>query len=90
MGGRGGRGGSSGPVDNKEFYDLLGVAQDAEESEIKKAYRKGALKHHPDKGGDPEKVCIFVITSIALSIFWLRVNHALHATCQLMHVDCLQ
>jgi len=53
MPGRGGRG--SGPVDNSEFYDLLGVSKDATEAEIKKAYKRGALKHHPDKGGDPEK-----------------------------------
>ncbi|RXK36245.1 chaperone regulator [Tremella mesenterica] len=34
--------------------DKLGVAHDATDDEIKKAYRKNALKHHPDKGGDPE------------------------------------
>ena len=56
MPGRGGRG--SGPVDNSEFYDLLGVSKDATEAEIKKVYKRGALKHHPDKGGDPEKVRI--------------------------------
>ena len=55
-GGMGGRG-SSGPVDNEGFYKALGVAKDADENEIKKAYRKLALKHHPDKGGDVEKVC---------------------------------
>jgi DnaJ family protein A protein 2 len=54
MFGGGGRGGPSGPVDNKEFYELLGVEKDATEAEIKRAYKKGALKHHPDKGGDPE------------------------------------
>lgn len=35
---RAGRGG--GPVDNNKLYETLGVAKDAEESEIKKAYKK--------------------------------------------------
>ena len=50
-----GRGGRSEPVDNTKYYNLLGVDKKASEQEIRKAYRKLALKEHPDKGGDPEK-----------------------------------
>ena len=41
--------------DNLSFYDTLGVTRQASISEIKSAYKKLALKHHPDKaGGDAE------------------------------------
>jgi len=54
-GGGGGRGGRSRkPVDNESFYKALGLAKTATPDEIKKAYRKAAVKNHPDKGGDVE------------------------------------
>jgi DnaJ-class molecular chaperone len=38
-----------------DHYQTLGVAKSATADEIKKAYRKLASKHHPDKGGDTAK-----------------------------------
>jgi len=57
-GGHGGHGGGRAAkreVDNVKFYEMLSIERTATEVEIKKAYRKAAMTHHPDKGGDPEK-----------------------------------
>lgn len=39
----------------KDYYNILGVARNATADDIKRAYRKLASQHHPDKGGDTNR-----------------------------------
>ncbi|CAD6905038.1 unnamed protein product [Tilletia controversa] len=41
-------------VADMEFYELLAVPANASDIDLKKAYRKAAIRNHPDKGGDEE------------------------------------
>jgi hypothetical protein len=42
------------PAESGSIWELLGVARDATEAELKAAFRKRALETHPDQGGDDE------------------------------------
>ena len=39
----------------QDYYQILGVDRSATDEDIKRAYRRLASQHHPDKGGDKER-----------------------------------
>ena len=54
---------------DKDFYEILGVGRDASDDEIKKSYRKLAMKHHPDRNqGNAESEKKFKETSAAYEV----------------------
>ncbi|HSK28393.1 MAG TPA: DnaJ domain-containing protein, partial [Candidatus Limnocylindria bacterium] len=53
----------------KDYYELLGVGRNASEEDIKRAYRKAALQHHPDRNpGDKQAEEKFKEVSEAYSV----------------------
>lgn len=52
---------------NKNYYEILGVSEDSSIEDIKKAFKKAAVKHHPDRWGSKEE---FQKVNEAYQVIW--------------------
>ena len=56
-------------MSKRDYYEVLGVSKTADDSEIKKSYRKLAMKYHPDQNqGDAEAEVKFKEASEAYAV----------------------
>ncbi|CAF0721489.1 unnamed protein product [Rotaria sp. Silwood1] len=58
----------SGGTSTQNYYDILGITPQATDEEIKRAYRKAALRLHPDKNPDPEAATQFQVVDKAYKV----------------------
>ena len=55
-------------AEKRDYYEVLGVDKNADEKEIKKAYRKLAMKYHPDVSDDEDSTEKFKEISEAYAV----------------------
>ncbi|KAH7703706.1 CRE-DNJ-13 protein [Aphelenchoides avenae] len=63
----------------KDYYNILGLSKGASYEEIKKAYKKMALKYHPDKNKDPGAEAKFKEVAEAYGILSQHAEEGLKA-----------
>src|SRR5690606_11475948 len=58
-------------MSKRDYYEILGVSRNASDDELKKAYRRCAMKHHPDRNpGDAAAVEAFKECQEAFEVRW--------------------
>ena len=62
----------------RDYYDVLGISKDATKEEIKKTYRKLALKYHPDKNADKDAAERFKEISEAYAVLYNDEKRAMY------------
>ena len=52
----------------KDYYQILNLTRSVSNTDVKRAYRKLSLKHHPDRSDDPKSDELFLEVSVILCI----------------------
>ena len=66
----------------RDFYKILGISRGASDDEIKKAYRKMAVKWHPDKNKTPEAEEKFKEVAMAYEVLKDKQKRELYSKIQ--------
>ena len=66
-------------AEKKDYYEILGVSRNVNDDDLKKAYRKLALKHHPDRNpGDSEAARIVRIINSSYAVLTDPIKRKKH------------
>ena len=67
-------------MSKKDYYDILGVARNASKDDLKKAYRKLAMKYHPDRNTDDPSAADKFKEALKLTKFFQMIPNDLLMT----------
>ena len=65
-------------MSKRDYYEVLGVSRDTDEKDLKTAYRKLAMKNHPDRNPDDEAAAERFREATAVSYTHLTLPTILH------------
>ena len=67
-------------MSKRDYYEILGVSRDSSAAELKKAFKKKAMKYHPDRNPDNPEAAASLKKLLKHMTFYLTLKKNLHMT----------